>query len=93
MNRKFKAALSGALMALAFSGAALAAKVNINTASAEELASGISGVGPAIAERIIAWREQNGPFESVDQIVEVSGIGEKTLENNRENLSVEGSSE
>ncbi|KAA3622767.1 MAG: helix-hairpin-helix domain-containing protein [Proteobacteria bacterium] len=93
MNRKFKAAASGALVALLMSAAALAGKVNINTAGVDELATGIKGVGPAIAERIVKWREENGPFESVDQIVEVSGVGAKTLENNRDNLVVEASSE
>lgn len=91
MKRSFLAI--AAVVAFAMSGAVFAAKINLNTADAATLADGIDGVGPTIAERIVAWREANGPFESIDQLVEVRGIGEKTLADNRENLSVEASSE
>lgn len=53
--------------------------VNINTADAEELET-LPGVGPVIAERIIAFREEYGPFSSADEIMLVSGIGEKTYQ-------------
>ena len=53
-------------------------KVNINTATAEELET-LSGIGPAKAQAIVAYRETNGPFSSVNELVNVSGIGEKTL--------------
>ena len=53
-------------------------KVNINTATAEELET-LSGIGPAKAQAIVAYRETNGPFSSVNDLVNVSGIGEKTL--------------
>ena len=49
--------------------------VNINTAGVEELDT-LPGIGESLAGRIIAWREANGPFESIEQIMEVSGIGE-----------------
>lgn len=52
--------------------------VNINTASSEELQR-LPGVGPAIAARILAYRSQVGRFTTVDQLMEVSGIGEKKL--------------
>ena len=52
--------------------------VNLNTASAEELCE-LPGVGEATAANIIADREQNGPFTSVDDLMRVSGIGEKKL--------------
>lgn len=93
MNGKLVSTIISGFIALTLAGAAWAVKVNINTADTEALASGISGVGPAIAERIVKWREDFGPFDSIDQIVEVSGIGEKILENNRANLTVEASSE
>lgn len=52
--------------------------VNINTASASELQS-LSGIGPSMAQSIIDERTKNGPFASVDDLMRVSGIGEKKL--------------
>ena len=57
--------------------------VNLNSASAEELAEKLDGVGPARAELIIKYREENGPFSDVEQLLEVKGIGMATLEKNR----------
>ncbi len=62
-------------------------RVNINTADATTLET-LAGVGPALAARIIAWREQNGPFRSVDELTAVSGIGPKTLEGMRDQVTV-----
>ena len=50
-------------------------RVNINTATKEEL-DGLPGIGAALAERIIEYRETNGAFETVEEIMAVSGIGE-----------------
>jgi len=56
--------------------------VNINTASAEELES-LPGIGPALAGRILAYRDQHGPFSTIEELMNVSGIGERTLESLR----------
>jgi len=51
------------------------AEVDLNTATAEELDT-LPGIGESLARRIIAYREANGPFGSIEEIMEVSGIGE-----------------
>lgn len=51
-------------------------RVNINTADAEKLAT-LKGIGPALAQRIIEYREQNGTFKTIDEIKNVRGIGDK----------------
>jgi len=61
--------------------------VNLNTADAIALES-LPGIGPALASRIIAWREQNGGFRAVDELLAVSGIGEKTLAGFRDQVTV-----
>ncbi len=61
--------------------------VDINTADAEELDT-LPGIGPVLAERIIAWRQANGPFMEIEQLLEVSGIGEATLAELREFVTV-----
>ena len=62
-------------------------KINLNTATSEELQT-ISGIGAKRAEDIIAYRESHGGFQSVDDLKNVSGIGDKTLEKIRESLYV-----
>ena len=64
-----------------------AAKVNINTASKEELMT-LDGIGETYAERIIAFRDQNGPFQNPEDILKVKGIGEKTYEANQDRIIV-----
>lgn len=62
-------------------------RVNLNTADAGELDT-LPRIGPAIAQRIIEWREQNGRFTSVDDLLAVPGIGEKMLAALRDLVSV-----
>ncbi|WP_001159855.1 ComEA family DNA-binding protein [Vibrio sp. RC586] len=56
--------------------------VNINTASAEELATLLKGIGLKKAQAIVDYREANGPFVSVEDLTNVKGIGEATVRNN-----------
>jgi competence protein ComEA len=61
--------------------------INVNTATADELET-LPGIGEVLAATIITYREDNGPFTTVDQLIEVSGIGEVTLEEIRELVTV-----
>ncbi len=78
-----------ALVTLFFSSIALATPVNINTATASEIAAALNGIGIAKAEALVAYRNQNGMFTSAEQIVNVSGIGEATFEKNKADILVE----
>ncbi len=61
--------------------------ININSADKQTLML-VKGVGEKRAEAIIAWREKNGPFKSVDDLIQVEGIGQATLDTNREMLTI-----
>lgn len=61
--------------------------VDINTATAEELQE-LMGVGPVLAQAIVDYRAEHGPFASVDELLEVSGIGEAKLEGIRGDVTV-----
>jgi len=63
--------------------------VNINTADARALATALQGVGLARAEDIIRYREEFGPFTTVEQLTEVKGIGMATLEKNRARIKLD----
>ena len=63
--------------------------VDLNTAPAEELAE-LPGIGEALAARIVAYRAENGPFETPEDLMKVSGIGEKKLEDIRDRVTVSG---
>jgi competence protein ComEA len=62
-------------------------KVNINTASAKELQK-LEGVGHAVAERIVHYREEHGPFKRGEDLKKVEGIGAALWERNRERIVV-----
>ena len=73
--------------------AALAAEpVNINSASAEEIAAALNGIGLSKAEKIVEYRQQNGPFQHIDELVNVKGIGLRTVDRNRDMILLDGSS-
>jgi competence protein ComEA len=62
-------------------------KININTATIEELDT-LPGIGPGYAQRIVEYREVNGPFSSVEEIILVSGIGDATFEKIKDRITV-----
>lgn len=66
--------------------------VDINTASAEEIAAGLNGVGLSKAEEIVRYREANGAFKHVDELVNVKGIGLRTVDKNRDMITLQGES-
>jgi competence protein ComEA len=68
-------------------GASTGGLVNVNTATPTDLET-LPGVGEVIAQAIVDYRTQNGPFSSVDQLLDVSGIGDATLEDIRELVTV-----
>ena len=65
------------------------AAVNLNTATAEQLES-LSGVGPAKAQAIVEYRKKNGNFKTVDELNNVPGFGDKTLQKLKPELTVTG---
>lgn len=65
-----------------------APSINLNTADAETLQRELSGVGAVKAQAIVSYRDTHGEFASVDELLEVSGIGEALLERNRDKLTV-----
>ena len=70
----------------AVAGLAFAGPVNVNQADAAALAEGLDGVGEVKAQAIVEYRESNGPFRAPEDLSEVTGIGEKTVANNRDNI-------
>lgn len=94
-SNSFRSLLGGAALAIMLSLAMVGAyaqdgppasgavTVNINSADASTLAKALSGVGDRRAEDIVRYREEFGPFTTVEQLAEVKGIGKSTLEKNR----------
>lgn len=67
---------------------ALAAPVNVNTADAETISSELKGVGLSKAKAIVEYRKKHGPFRSADDLSLVKGIGERTVDLNRDDIKV-----
>lgn len=82
-----KSFIHALLFSFLFFSSQLWAVVNINQATAEEMAEAISGVGLVKAQAIVEYRKLNGPFETVDELSNVKGLGLKTIEKNRENMT------
>ncbi|WP_338133127.1 helix-hairpin-helix domain-containing protein [Xanthomonas axonopodis] len=87
--KSFTVVLKSLLLALLLSSNAYALdKVDINTASAEELDKVLMNVGRSKAEAIVEHRQANGPFKSAEELALVKGIGLKTVERNRDLIEV-----
>jgi len=65
--------------------------VNVNSASAEEIAEALKGVGLSKAEAIVDYRNANGKFKHIDEMINVKGIGIRTVDINREFILLENS--
>ncbi|MCE5232683.1 MAG: helix-hairpin-helix domain-containing protein [Mizugakiibacter sp.] len=83
--------LAALLLSLAFALPAMAASpVDINHADAATIAKSLDGIGLSKAQAIVAWREAHGPFKSADQLAQIKGIGQRTLERNRDAIRLNG---
>jgi competence protein ComEA len=95
MQRKTKHILAAILLVTFLVGTGIGTalaqeqvKVNINTATVDELST-LKRIGPSYAQRIVDYREQNGPFEKPEDIMKVRGIGLKTFEANKDMITCE----
>ncbi|MBU2711396.1 ComEA family DNA-binding protein [Zooshikella sp. WH53] len=80
-------ALATASFSFADDEAAVLQSININTATVEQIADVLVGVGPSKAQAIVDYREEFGAFGSLDEVEQVKGIGKKTLDKNKEKIS------
>lgn len=76
------------ILSFSFSAFAELTPVDLNRASAQDIATVMGGVGEKKAQAIVTYREQFGPFKQVDDLLNVKGIGQATIENNRAVLIV-----
>lgn len=85
----FTISLLALMLIVGFSGVGFAGdgKVNLNTGTAKELQQ-LPGIGKGLAKRIVEYRSTNGPFKSVEELMQVKGIGKKTFAKMKERLTV-----
>lgn len=89
-DKAIRRLVQGLVLSLMPAAAALAGPVNVNSADAATLARELDGIGPAKAQAIVDYRQQNGPFRSADDLLKVDGIGDRVLEQNRANIRLNG---
>ena len=65
-----------------------AGQIDINTADPQALTEGLTGIGLKKAQAIVDYRTENGPFKSIDELVNVKGISDKTVAKNREKIVI-----
>lgn len=83
LMRKLLLSIAAMLPLLAF-----AAPVDVNTADAETISKALKGIGMSKAEAIVEYREKHGPFKNADELSLVKGIGERTVEQIRDDILV-----
>jgi len=88
---KLKSLMTLVLTSLFSIWAWAAQPVNVNAASAEELSESLKGVGMSKAQAIVKYRNENGQFKHVDELVNVKGIGIRTVDINREYILLDNS--
>ncbi len=91
--KSFTAFIASLCLSVLLAGTAIASggeKVDVNTADAATLARVLHNVGQTKAEAIIAHRQENGPFRSIEQLATVKGIGLRTVELNRDRIELGG---
>ena len=81
-----KTLLALLVLAVFVTGPLFAAPVNINQATAEQLADSLQGIGLKKAQAIVRYRKQNGAFKSTNELLNVKGIGASTLEKNKADI-------
>jgi len=86
---RLRQAFVAMLFVLAFPLIVSAGVVDVNTADAETISAELKGIGLSKAAAIVEYREANGPFKSLDDLMRVKGIGPRTIEVNRENIRFE----
>ena len=86
---QFKSLVAALAISLLTAFAWATEMVNINAADAATLAQSLQGIGPNKAAAIVHYRETNGPFVTIESLTEVQGIGERTVEINREKITLE----
>ncbi len=74
------------LVVLFFGGASVATPINVNQASAEQIAESLQGVGLQKANAIVQYRSKHGDFQSKNDLLNVKGIGAETLDKNKSNI-------
>jgi len=77
------------IVLFSFSSLLYAAQVNINTADADTLSNELSGIGQSKAEAIVAYRDQHGPYQQLEDLANVKGIGYSTIEKNKSKMILE----
>lgn len=93
LGHRFGIVAAAAMLSMLSPIVAWAGPVDINTADAETISAELKGIGMAKARAIVEYREKHGPFKSADDLSLVKGIGERTVEINRDDILVSSTEE